>query len=351
MTTRWLPGIRIRLKDNQHVTVIDADVLKVDLDELLTETPQKWNVVANLPYNISTEVLFRLYAVHSRLARMTLMLQKEVGDRLAAPPDCSAYGVTTVLLGLWFDISRVVVVHPGSFHPSPKVDSVVLNFIPRTEARAEVGDEEVFRAVVKSAFSMRRKTLVNCLKSAEFAKVVDCNELLEACAIDGRRRGETLSLEEFALLSRYVNRSVTIRIQMTEMMGNGVILLLLACFGLLCTLFIRGRRGASEAVDLQNKIESIEKLLERHERVLREELARSREEAHAGSRRMREEMTGSITLLGDSLSKRMSDIAGLQKNQLELFAAQLKELTSSNEERLDKLRESVDTRLQADSGR
>jgi 16S rRNA (adenine1518-N6/adenine1519-N6)-dimethyltransferase len=193
-----------QLKENHHVTVIDGDVLKVDLKELLAGTAQKWNVVANLPYNISTEVLFRLYAVHDRLARMTLMLQKEVGDRLAAPPDCSAYGVTTVLLGLWFDISRAFVVHPGSFHPSPKVDSAVLNFIPRSQARAEVGDEEVFRSVVKSAFSMRRKTLANCLKSAEFAKSVDCGALLEACGIDGRRRGETLSLEEFASLSRWV---------------------------------------------------------------------------------------------------------------------------------------------------
>jgi 16S rRNA (adenine1518-N6/adenine1519-N6)-dimethyltransferase len=193
---------------NPHVTVIDADVLKVDLDALLSDVPHKWNVVANLPYNISTEVLFRLYGVHGRLSRMTLMLQKEVGDRLAAPPDCSAYGVTTVLLGLWFDISRAFVVHPGSFHPSPKVDSVVLNFIPRSEARAEVGDEDIFRAVVKSAFAMRRKTLLNCLKSAEFAKQVDCGELLEACAIDGRRRGETLSLEEFAALSRWVTEKL-----------------------------------------------------------------------------------------------------------------------------------------------
>lgn len=192
---------RKRYLDNPLVEVIDGDVLKVDLDALLPETPQKWNVVANLPYNISTEVLFRLYNVHARLARMTLMLQKEVGDRLAAPPDCSEYGVTTVLLGLWFDIVRVFVVHPGSFHPSPKVDSVVLNFIPLVKPRAEVGDEDVFRSVVKSAFSMRRKTLVNCLKSAEFAKQIDCGALLKACEIDGRRRGETLSLEEFGVLS------------------------------------------------------------------------------------------------------------------------------------------------------
>jgi DNA recombination protein RmuC len=132
---------------------------------------------------------------------------------------------------------------------------------------------------------------------------------------------------------------------MNDVMSYGTILLLLACLGLLCALLMRGRRGAGETADVQNKIDGIEKLLERHERILREELARSREEAHSGSRRIREEMTGGITVLGDSLSKRMSDIAGLQKNQLELFAAQLKELTSSNEGRLDKLREGVDARL------
>ncbi|MDD2366149.1 MAG: 16S rRNA (adenine(1518)-N(6)/adenine(1519)-N(6))-dimethyltransferase RsmA [Desulfuromonadaceae bacterium] len=197
-----------QFKDQRNVRVIDGDVLKVDLSDLLAERADRWNVVANLPYNISTEVLFRLYGVHNRISRMTLMLQKEVGDRLIAPPDCSAYGVTTVLLGLWFDISRAFVVHPGSFHPSPKVDSVVLNFIPRSEARAEVGNEDVFRSVVKIAFSMRRKTLVNCLKSAEFAKKINCLELLDVCGIDGRRRGETLSLEEFATLSRWVTKHI-----------------------------------------------------------------------------------------------------------------------------------------------
>ncbi len=132
---------------------------------------------------------------------------------------------------------------------------------------------------------------------------------------------------------------------MTDVVAYVSIALLLACVALLCTLLSRGRRGVTETADVQNKITGIEKLLERHERLLREELARSREETHVESRRIREEMTGGITLLGDSLSKRMSDIAGLQKNQLELFAAQLKELTSSNEGRLDKLRDGVDSRL------
>lgn len=132
---------------------------------------------------------------------------------------------------------------------------------------------------------------------------------------------------------------------MTDLVGYAAVLLLLACLGFLYALFMRLGRRSVEAADVQNKINGIEKLLERHERILREEFARSREEAHAGSRRTREEMTGGITVLGDSLSKRMSEIAGLQKNQLELFAAQLKELTSSNEGRLDKLREGVDARL------
>jgi DNA recombination protein RmuC len=132
---------------------------------------------------------------------------------------------------------------------------------------------------------------------------------------------------------------------MNDVIAYGTILLLLACLGLLCALLMRGRREAGEAADVQNKMEGIEKLLKQHERVLQEEFARSRAETHVDSRRMREEMTGGIIVLGDSLSKRMSDIAGLQKNQLELFAAQLKELTSSNEGRLDKLREGVDARL------
>jgi 16S rRNA (adenine1518-N6/adenine1519-N6)-dimethyltransferase len=195
---------RVTFKDNDRVTVIDGDVLKVDLAAVLSATSQKWKVVANLPYNISTEVLFRLIKVHDRLSRMTLMLQREVGDRLASPPDCPDYGVTTVLLGLWFDINKEFVVQPGCFNPSPKVDSAVLTFSALPSPRAVVGDEDIFRNVVKSAFSMRRKTLANCLKSAESTRNRDLAKLLASCDIDGRRRGETLSLEEFARLSRYL---------------------------------------------------------------------------------------------------------------------------------------------------
>jgi 16S rRNA (adenine1518-N6/adenine1519-N6)-dimethyltransferase len=193
-------GLKECYADDPRVTVIDADILAVDLAAVLGDTAG-WKVVANLPYNISTAVLFRLLEVRDRLARMILMLQKEVGDRLVAAPDCADYGVTTVLLGLWFDMRREFIVSPGCFHPRPKVDSAVLSFVPLPAARVKVGDEAVFRRVVKGAFGMRRKTLVNCLKAAELTTIDDLRRILADCGIDGQRRGETLSLDEFAALS------------------------------------------------------------------------------------------------------------------------------------------------------
>lgn len=194
-------ALKERYAGDPRVTVVDADILAVDLAAVLGDA-ESWKVVANLPYNISTAVLFRLMEVRDRLARMILMLQKEVGDRLVAAPDCADYGVTTVLLGLWFDMRREFIVPPGCFHPRPKVDSAVLSFVPLPAPRVPVGDEDVFRRVVKGAFAMRRKTLINCLKAAELVSVDDLRGILAECGIDGQRRGETLSLAEFAALSR-----------------------------------------------------------------------------------------------------------------------------------------------------
>jgi len=189
-------------RDNPQVTVVDGDILVVDLETLLDNDRTDWKVVANLPYNISTQVLFRLMEIRSRLSRMVLMLQKEVGDRLTAQPDTSDYGVTTVLLGLWFDIRREFIVAPGCFHPRPKVYSAVLSFVPLSSPRVEVGCEVLFRRVVKGAFAMRRKTLYNCLKRAELCGTDELMNVFDTCGIDGQRRGETLSMAEFARLSR-----------------------------------------------------------------------------------------------------------------------------------------------------
>jgi len=196
-----------RYADDARVTVVDGDVLAIDLAALLGGIREKgWKVVANLPYNISTPVLFRLMELRGLLSRMLLMLQREVGERLVASPGCADYGVTTLLLGLWFDMRREIIVSPGCFHPRPKIDSAVLSFVTRLEPRAEVGDEELFRRLVKAAFGQRRKTLANCLKNAELLAAEQVPPLLESCGIDGRRRGETLTIDEFAALSRELTR-------------------------------------------------------------------------------------------------------------------------------------------------
>ena len=189
-------------QNDPRVTVVDADVLTVDLAKLLGETTSSWKLVANLPYNISSPVLFKLLENRALFSKMVLMLQREVGERLVALPGCSDYGVTTALLGLWFDMRREFIVPPGCFHPRPKVDSAVISFVPLTKPRVEVGSEETYRRVVKGAFAMRRKTLSNCLKATKLAAPEELNRLLDFCGIDGQRRGETLSMEEFAFLSR-----------------------------------------------------------------------------------------------------------------------------------------------------
>jgi 16S rRNA (adenine1518-N6/adenine1519-N6)-dimethyltransferase len=136
-------------------------------------------------------------------SRLVLMLQKEVGERLVARPGTKEYGILSVLFRLHFDITREFTVKPGSFHPVPKVDSVVLTFSPLAAARVDVGDEQFFRQVVKAAFGQRRKTLWNCLKSIDLGSAESMlAKALAVCGIEPARRGETLSLDEFALLAR-----------------------------------------------------------------------------------------------------------------------------------------------------
>ena len=200
-----LPLLEAEFAAASNVEIGHGDILRVDLDQLLTSRGggRKWKVAANLPYNISSQVLFRFMECNGLFERLVLMLQKEVGDRLVAPPNCKDYGALTVLLRLHFDIRREFLVKPGAFRPVPKVDSAVLSFRPLDKPRAEVGDEDFFRRLVKGAFNQRRKTLLNSLRSAGFD--ADDGALTEAFSrsgIDGGRRGETLSLDEFAALSR-----------------------------------------------------------------------------------------------------------------------------------------------------
>jgi 16S rRNA (adenine1518-N6/adenine1519-N6)-dimethyltransferase len=179
------------------LAVIEADFLRLDLRRL-PEGPLP--VVANLPYSTGTAIVARLLEEPQRFPRIVVMLQKEVADRLAAAPGSHAYGSTTVLTALHASVERAFVVPPQAFSPPPKVDSAVVRLDVSAAPRADVGDPALFRRVVRGAFAQRRKTLRNALRAAfgdESAKA-----WLAAAGIDGGRRAETLSLDEFAALSR-----------------------------------------------------------------------------------------------------------------------------------------------------
>ncbi len=196
-----------QLREETHLQVHVGDALSMVWEEVLPEPPYK--LVANLPYNISSQVVFKVLDHKHLFKRLVLMFQKEVGDRLCAEPGTKDYGILSVLCRLWFDVSRVVLVPPGAFFPPPKVTSAVLLFEPLERPRVEVVDEALFRRVVKGAFAQRRKTLRNSLAGSGLP-TEGVDDIFSAAGIDPRRRGETLNLEEFARLTEGFRQSSNI---------------------------------------------------------------------------------------------------------------------------------------------
>ncbi len=160
-------------------------------------------VVGNLPYHLTSSILFQVLEQRAQVSRAVFTLQKEVVERLAAEPGTRDYGLLTVLLGLYFDIDQVSTLPARLFHPPPKVDSAVVRLTRLKTPRAPVLDEERFIRVVKAAFAQRRKTLLNSLKSDRtLATPAQYAQALEIAGIDPMRRAETLSPQEFAALER-----------------------------------------------------------------------------------------------------------------------------------------------------
>ena len=167
---------RLHERRDDNLVVHQGDALALDWAEILTRPPYVF--VANLPYNISSQILFKLIEARQLMSRCVLMFQKEVGDRICARPATRDYGILSVLCQLYFDVAPVIVVPPGAFRPPPKVDSIVVSFGSRTEPRYPIDDERTLLRIVKAAFSQRRKTLRNCLKANGFTS----DQLEEACA-------------------------------------------------------------------------------------------------------------------------------------------------------------------------
>ncbi len=189
--------------ETPEVEVLCQDVLKFDFLALSREVGQPLAVVGNLPYQITSPLLFKLMAERAAISRAVLMMQQEVGARLLAKPATKDYGILSVLLRYHFAIQRLFSLGPANFFPPPQVDSVVLRLTPAATSPT-ARDPELLARVVKAAFGQRRKTLNNTLtaRAADFGlRPEQMRAILAALNIDPVRRGETLSLAEFVALS------------------------------------------------------------------------------------------------------------------------------------------------------
>ena len=180
------------------LTIHNVDALRVDLSEI-TDESRPLRVIGNLPYNISTPLIFHLLETSPQILDMHFMLQKEVVDRIAAEPNGKNYGRLSVMVQYRCQTEYLFFVGPESFSPPPKVDSAVIKLTPWKEKPFQAENETLLAQVVTQAFSQRRKTLRNTLK-----KIIDADALMEL-GIDPTARAETLSVEAFVHISNYLN--------------------------------------------------------------------------------------------------------------------------------------------------
>jgi 16S rRNA (adenine1518-N6/adenine1519-N6)-dimethyltransferase len=182
-----------------HLRVHLENVLDTDFLRLRADGPPL-RIVGNLPYNISTPLLFRLLGQRAAIADMHFMLQREVVERMAAAPGGKDYGRLTVMLAAYAEVQALFEVGPGAFHPKPKVWSAIVRLRPSAEPRFDIGDDGALRTLVTAAFSHRRKTLRNGLKG------LLTGEDIETCGIDPQLRPETLAPAQFGLLAVLYSR-------------------------------------------------------------------------------------------------------------------------------------------------
>ena len=197
---------------SSNVTLHAGDILKFDFASKSNEYKTKIKVIGNVPYNISSPVIFHLLAYRSVIESFTLMLQKEVVDRLVSEPDNKSYGVPSVLLQMYADVDQLFNVSATCFYPRPKVESSVIQGTFLVKPRFQLDDEAFFGRVVKAAFAQRRKMLSNNLKHAQFLEGLTderIKSVLTEAEIDGKRRGETLTIEEFSKLSNILKYRLT----------------------------------------------------------------------------------------------------------------------------------------------
>ena len=198
-------ALEARFAGSPSVEILQADARRFDYARLRAGSPDPGGrvlVAGNLPYSVGKPILAALVESGPAIDEMTLMLQKEVADRVAAPPGSKTYGALSVLTQAAAAVRLAFAVPPGAFNPPPRVDSAVLHLRPHREPPVPLPDPRRFAAVVRAAFGQRRKSLANALAAGLALPVEVARERSQAAGIDSGRRAETLSLAEFARLAR-----------------------------------------------------------------------------------------------------------------------------------------------------
>jgi 16S rRNA (adenine1518-N6/adenine1519-N6)-dimethyltransferase len=195
--------LRKKTSGSSNVEIIERDILKVNFKQLHKQEGQRLAVVANLPYQISTPLLFRFIESKEVFSTLTLMLQREVAERMVASPGRKEYGPLSVFVQSVFDLSIRFFIKPSAFFPAPKVDSAVIHMVWKKSPMLGL-EEAWFKEVVRGCFGYRRKRLVNALRHSDVPLPIDLEQRVEKIGIDPQRRPETLTIQEFARLAEAV---------------------------------------------------------------------------------------------------------------------------------------------------
>lgn len=202
-----LPILAETLSEHDNVKVINEDILKLDINKLIKdEGMENVKIMGNLPYYITTPIIMKILEEGVKASSITIMMQKEVADRIKAGPGTKAYGALSVAVQYYCTVDKVASVPRSVFVPQPNVDSVVLRLNIRSEKAVKLDNEKLFFDCVKAGFGQRRKTLLNSLQKVNGVDKNIVMQSLASAGIEESRRAETLTIEEFALIANEVNK-------------------------------------------------------------------------------------------------------------------------------------------------
>ncbi|WP_101772548.1 16S rRNA (adenine(1518)-N(6)/adenine(1519)-N(6))-dimethyltransferase RsmA [Peptostreptococcus faecalis] len=205
-----IPILDETLSDLENVSVVNEDIMKADIKQIADKyfDGEPFKLVANLPYYITTPIIMRFLEEDVDVTDIVVMVQKEVAERMNANPGKKDYGALSVAVQYHCDTEIVAKVPRHLFVPQPNVDSIVIALRVRPEKKYKTDNEELFFKIVKAAFGQRRKTLLNSLTSMGILDKVEIGKILKESQVEEKRRGETLSLDEYAILANCMNKKL-----------------------------------------------------------------------------------------------------------------------------------------------